>query len=167
MAHRRLRAMWIARSLPRGFPCHQCDRHPHPAGGISRPLAGGRAAAALAFSAREHRCGVRQPGGKGSVVLGNHFDPRSPYSASKAASDHLARAWQHTYGLPVLVSNCSNNYEPYHYLEKLIPRTLVNILRGQPIPVFGDGQNVHDWLYVEDHCPALDRILRQGEPGST
>ena len=125
------------------------------------------AAVALAFSAREHRCGVRQPGGKGSVVLPNHFDPCSPYSASKAASDHLAQAWQHTYGLPVLVSNCSNNYEPYHYPEKLIPRTLVNILRGQPIPVFGDGQNVHDWLYVEDHCPALDRILSQGEPGST
>lgn len=95
------------------------------------------------------------------------YDPRSPYSASKAASDHLARAWQHTYGLPVLVSNCSNNYGPYHYPEKLIPLTLVNILRGQPIPVYGDGQNVRDWLYVEDHCRALDRILSQGEPGST
>ena len=95
------------------------------------------------------------------------YDPRSPYSASKAASDHLARAWQHTYGLPVLVSNCSNNYGPYHYPEKLIPLTLVNILRDQPIPVYGDGQNVRDWLYVEDHCRALDRILGQGEPGST
>jgi len=95
------------------------------------------------------------------------YDPRSPYSASKAASDHLARAWQHTYGLPVLVSNCSNNYGPYHYPEKLIPLTLVNILRGQPIPVYGDGQNVRDWLYVEDHCRALDRILSQGTPGST
>jgi len=95
------------------------------------------------------------------------YDPRSPYSASKAASDHLARAWQHTYGLPVLVSNCSNNYGPYHYPEKLIPLTLVNILRGQPIPVYGDGQNVRDWLYVEDHCRALDVILSQGEPGST
>ena len=95
------------------------------------------------------------------------YDPRSPYSASKAASDHLARAWQHTYGLPVLVSNCSNNYGPYHYPEKLIPLTLVNILQGKPIPVYGDGRNVRDWLYVEDHCRALDVILNKGEPGST
>jgi dTDP-glucose 4,6-dehydratase len=95
------------------------------------------------------------------------YDPRSPYSASKAASDHLARAWQHTYGLPVLVSNCSNNYGPYHYPEKLIPLALVNGLRGQPIPVYGDGRNVRDWLYVEDHCRALELILTQAEPGST
>jgi dTDP-glucose 4,6-dehydratase len=95
------------------------------------------------------------------------YDPRSPYSASKAASDHLARAWQHTYGVPVLVSNCSNNYGPYHFPEKLIPLTLVNILQGKPIPVYGDGRNVRDWLYVEDHCRALDLILTKGEPGST
>jgi dTDP-glucose 4,6-dehydratase len=95
------------------------------------------------------------------------YDPRSPYSASKAASDHLARAWQHTYGLPVLVSNCSNNYGPYHYPEKLIPLTLVHILQGKPIPVYGDGKNVRDWLYVEDHCRALDLILTAGRPGST
>ena len=95
------------------------------------------------------------------------YDPRSPYSASKAASDHLARAWQHTYGLPVLVSNCSNNYGPYHFPEKLIPLTLVNILQGKPIPVYGDGKNVRDWLYVEDHCRALDLILTKGELGST
>jgi len=95
------------------------------------------------------------------------YDPRSPYSASKAASDHLARAWQHTYGLPVLVSNCSNNYGPYHFPEKLIPLTLVNILQGKPIPVYGDGKNVRDWLYVEDHCRALDLILAKVEPGST
>ncbi len=95
------------------------------------------------------------------------YDPRSPYSASKAASDHLARAWHHTYGLPVLVSNCSNNYGPYHFPEKLIPLSLVNILQGKPIPVYGDGQNVRDWLYVEDHCRALDLILTKGEPGST
>jgi dTDP-glucose 4,6-dehydratase len=95
------------------------------------------------------------------------YDPRSPYSASKAASDHLARAWQHTYGLPVLVSNCSNNYGPYHFPEKLIPLTLVNILQGKPIPVYGDGKYVRDWLYVEDHCRALDLILTNGEPGST
>ncbi len=95
------------------------------------------------------------------------YSPRSPYAASKAASDHLARAWQHTYGLPVLVSNCSNNYGPYHFPEKLIPLTLINILLGRPIPVYGDGSNVRDWLYVEDHCRALDRILLSGEPGRT
>jgi dTDP-glucose 4,6-dehydratase len=95
------------------------------------------------------------------------YDPRSPYSASKASSDHLARAWHHTYGLPVLVSNCSNNYGPYHFPEKLIPLTLINILLGRPIPVYGDGANVRDWLFVEDHCRALERILLVGSPGST
>ena len=95
------------------------------------------------------------------------YDPRSPYSASKAASDHLARAWQHTYGLPVLLSNCSNNYGPYHYPEKLIPLTLVNILQGKPIPVYGDGRNVRDWLFVEDHCRALELILTTATPGSS
>jgi dTDP-glucose 4,6-dehydratase len=95
------------------------------------------------------------------------YDPRSPYSASKASSDHLARAWHHTYGLPVLVSNCSNNYGPYHFPEKLIPLTLINILLGRPIPVYGDGANVRDWLFVEDHCRALERILLAGSPGST
>ena len=95
------------------------------------------------------------------------YNPRFPYAASKAASDHLARAWQHTYGLPVLVSNCSNNYGPFHFPEKLIPLTLINILLGRPIPVYGDGSNVRDWLYVEDHCRALDRILLAGEPGRT
>ncbi|MCT0224452.1 dTDP-glucose 4,6-dehydratase [Synechococcus sp. CS-1328] len=95
------------------------------------------------------------------------YSPRSPYAASKAASDHLARAWQHTYGLPVLVSNCSNNYGPYHFPEKLIPLTLINILLGRPIPVYGDGSNVRDWLFVHDHCRALERVLLAGEPGST
>jgi len=98
---------------------------------------------------------------------GTPYDPRSPYAASKAASDHLARAWQHTYGLPVLVSNCSNNYGPYHFPEKLIPLTLINILLGRPIPVYCDGRNVRVWLYVEDHCRALDRILEAGTPGGT
>jgi dTDP-glucose 4,6-dehydratase len=95
------------------------------------------------------------------------YDPRSPYSASKAASDHLARAWHHTYGLPVLVSNCSNNYGPYHFPEKLIPLTLSNILLGRSIPVYGDGRNVRDWLYVEDHCRALETVLTAALPGST
>lgn len=95
------------------------------------------------------------------------YSPRSPYAASKASSDHLARAWQHTYGLPVLVSNCSNNYGPFHFPEKLIPLTLINILLGRPIPVYGDGSNVRDWLYVQDHCRALERILLAGDPGRT
>ena len=86
--------------------------------------------------------------------------PNSPYSASKAASDHLVRAWHHTYGLPVLISNCSNNYGPYHFPEKLIPLTILNALEGKPLPVYGDGDNVRDWLYVEDHARALDLFAR-------
>ena len=95
------------------------------------------------------------------------YDPRSPYSASKAASDHLASAWFHTYGLPVVISNCSNNYGPYHFPEKLIPLTILNALEGKPLPVYGDGSNVRDWLYVEDHARALTLIAERGEPGRT
>ena len=95
------------------------------------------------------------------------YDPRSPYSASKAASDHLARAWFHTYGLPVLVSNCSNNYGPYHFPEKLVPLTILNALAGQPLPVYGQGDNVRDWLYVEDHARALALIVQRGRPGES
>ncbi len=95
------------------------------------------------------------------------YDPRSPYSASKAASDHLARAWFHTYGLPVLVSNCSNNYGPYHFPEKLIPLTILNALEGRPLPVYGRGDNVRDWLYVEDHARALALIVQRGRPGES
>ena len=95
------------------------------------------------------------------------YDPSSPYSASKAASDHLAKAWQRTYGLPVVVSNCSNNYGPYHFPEKLIPLTILNALEGRPLPVYGRGENVRDWLYVEDHARALDRIAAQGRVGET
>lgn len=95
------------------------------------------------------------------------YDPRSPYSASKAASDHLARAWEHTYGLPVLVSNCSNNYGPYHLPEKLIPLVILNALDGKKLPVYGDGGNVRDWLYVEDHARALALILEKGRPGQS
>jgi dTDP-glucose 4,6-dehydratase len=93
------------------------------------------------------------------------YDPRSPYSASKAGSDHLARAWFHTYGLPVLVSNCSNNYGPYHFPEKLIPLTILNALAGKPLPVYGKGDNIRDWLYVEDHAKALALIVQRGAPG--
>ena len=95
------------------------------------------------------------------------YDPRSPYSASKAASDHLVRAWAETYGLPVLVTNCSNNFGPYHYPEKLIPVVILNALHGRPIPVYGAGENVRDWLYVEDHAEALHTVVERGQPGRT
>jgi dTDP-glucose 4,6-dehydratase len=95
------------------------------------------------------------------------YDPRSPYSASKASSDHLARAWHHTYGLPVVVSNCSNNYGPYHFPEKLIPLVTLNALEGKPLPVYGQGDNVRDWLHVEDHARALRLIATRGVPGQS
>ena len=97
----------------------------------------------------------------------NRYEPNSPYSASKAASDHLVRAWHHTYGLPVLTTNCSNNYGPYHFPEKLIPLMIVNALAGKPLPVYGDGMQVRDWLYVKDHCSAIRRVLEAGRPGET
>ncbi len=96
-----------------------------------------------------------------------HIEPNSPYSASKAASDHLVRAWHHTYGLPVLTTNCSNNYGPYHFPEKLIPLMIVNALAGKPLPVYGDGQQIRDWLYVTDHCSAIRRVLESGQLGET
>ena len=95
------------------------------------------------------------------------YDPRSPYSSSKAASDHLVRAYFHTYGLPVTISNCSNNYGPYHFPEKLIPLIILNALEGKPLPVYGDGLQVRDWLYVEDHCAAIWRIINKGRAGET
>lgn len=95
------------------------------------------------------------------------YDPHSPYSASKAASDHLARAWHHTYGMPVLITNCSNNYGPYQFPEKLIPVVILKALRGEPIPVYGKGENIRDWLYVEDHVQALYRVLCHGRVGET
>lgn len=109
----------------------------------------------------------------GSLGPSGHFredtayDPRSPYSASKAGSDHLVRAWQHTYGLPALISNCSNNYGPYQFPEKLIPLTILNALEGKRIPVYGDGSNVRDWLHVDDHVTALCQILSKGKVGET
>lgn len=95
------------------------------------------------------------------------YAPNSPYSASKAGSDHLARAYYHTYGLPTIITNCSNNYGSYHFPEKLIPLMCINILLGKPLPVYGDGQNIRDWLYVGDHCNALDVVLDRGKPGET
>ncbi|MCF8161097.1 MAG: dTDP-glucose 4,6-dehydratase [Polaromonas sp.] len=97
----------------------------------------------------------------------SHIEPNSPYSASKAASDHLVRAWHHTYGLPVLTTNCSNNYGPYHFPEKLIPLMIVNALAGKNLPVYGDGQQIRDWLYVKDHCSAIRRVLEAGRLGET
>jgi dTDP-glucose 4,6-dehydratase len=95
----------------------------------------------------------------------HRYEPNSPYSASKAASDHVVRAWHHTYGLPVLTTNCSNNYGPYHFPEKLIPLMIVNALAGKALPVYGDGLQVRDWLYVKDHCSAIRRVLEAGRPG--
>jgi dTDP-glucose 4,6-dehydratase len=97
----------------------------------------------------------------------NRYEPNSPYSASKAASDHLVRAWHHTYGLPVLTTNCSNNYGPYHFPEKLIPLMIVNALAGKNLPVYGDGMQIRDWLYVKDHCSAIRRVLEAGRLGET
>jgi dTDP-glucose 4,6-dehydratase len=106
-------------------------------------------------------------GADGLFTESTAYDPSSPYAASKAASDHLAAAWHRTYGLPVIVSNCSNNYGPYHFPEKLIPLMILNAYEGKPLPVYGNGSNVRDWLFVEDHAKALYLILQNGIPGET
>ncbi|GAB3343192.1 dTDP-glucose 4,6-dehydratase [Marilutibacter aestuarii] len=106
-------------------------------------------------------------GDSGRFTETTPYAPNSPYSASKAASDHLVRAFHHTYGLPVLTTNCSNNYGPYQFPEKLIPLVIAKALAGEPIPVYGDGLNVRDWLFVEDHCAAIERVLEKGRPGET
>ena len=104
-------------------------------------------------------------GPKGLFTEDTPYDPRSPYSASKASSDHLVRAWHETYGLPVVLTNCSNNYGPYHFPEKLIPVVILNALAGKPLPIYGDGSNIRDWLYVEDHADALLLVVEKGELG--
>ncbi len=106
-------------------------------------------------------------GPEGYFTEESPFRPNSPYAASKASSDHLVRAYHHTYGLPALTTNCSNNYGPYHFPEKLIPLMILTSLRGEPLPVYGDGQQVRDWLYVEDHCRAVLTVLERGRPGET
>jgi dTDP-glucose 4,6-dehydratase len=106
-------------------------------------------------------------GEEGLFTEDTPYDPRSPYSASKASADHLVSAWGHTYGLPVLISNCSNNYGPYHFPEKLIPLVILNALEGRPLPVYGDGGHVRDWLFVEDHAQALQLMLNRAAPGSS
>ena len=103
--------------------------------------------------------------GASAFTEAHQYEPNSPYSASKAASDHLVRAWHHTYGLPVLTTNCSNNYGPYQFPEKLIPLLIVNALSGKELPVYGDGQQIRDWLYVKDHCSAIRRVLESGQIG--
>jgi dTDP-glucose 4,6-dehydratase len=106
-------------------------------------------------------------GAEGLFTEDTPYDPSSPYSASKAASDHLVRAWHRTYGVPVTLSNCSNNYGPYQFPEKLIPLMIRNGLRGEPLPIYGDGGNVRDWLHVADHCAAVEVVVRRGSPGRT
>jgi dTDP-glucose 4,6-dehydratase len=106
-------------------------------------------------------------GAEGYFTETTPYSPNSPYAASKASSDHLARAWHHTYGLPVLVTNCSNNYGPYQFPEKLVPVVILNALAGKPIPVYGRGENVRDWLFVDDHVRALVTVLERGVPGET
>ena len=105
--------------------------------------------------------------GDAAFTESHRYEPNSPYSASKAASDHLVRAWHHTYGLPVVTTNCSNNYGPYHFPEKLIPLMIVNALAGKPLPIYGDGMQVRDWLYVKDHCSAIRRVVEAGQLGET
>ena len=119
-----------------------------------------RATRSASITSRPTRCSARSAT-EGLFTETTAYDPRSPYSASKAASDHLVRAWHHTYGLPVVVTNCSNNYGPYHFPEKLIPLMILNALEGKPLPVYGKGANVRDWLYVEDHARALVRGRRR------
>ena len=106
-------------------------------------------------------------GAEGVFTVDTPYDPRSPYSASKAAADHLVSAWHHTYGLPTVLSNCSNNYGPFHFPEKMIPLMIISALRGDPLPIYGKGDNVRDWLYVEDHAVALLEIVSRGEIGQT
>lgn len=128
--------------------------------------AAGRAAFRFHHISTDEVFGALDPGDP-PFTEETRYDPRSPYSASKAASDHLARAWFHTYGLPVIVSNTTNNYGFWQFPEKLIPLVTLNALEGQPLPVYGDGSNVRDWLFVEDHAAALVRVLERGTPGAT
>ncbi len=124
----------------------------------------GKAAFRFLHVSTDEVYGSLQPG-EPPFAETRRYEPNSPYSASKASSDHLVRAYHHTYGLPVLTTNCSNNYGPYHFPEKLIPLCILNALSGKSLPIYGDGQQVRDWLYVKDHCSALRRVLEAGQPG--
>ena len=135
-----------------------------------RHWAGKRGAAREAFRflhvSTDEVYGTLSPGGP-AFTEETAFAPNSPYAASKAASDHLVRSYHHTYGLPVVTTNCSNNYGPFQFPEKLFPLVILNALEGRPLPVYGDGQQVRDWLYVEDHCRAIELVLERGRPGET
>ena len=131
--------------------------------GGGRERAGATSASTMS---RPTRCSARSAT-TGAFTEETPYAPNSPYSASKAASDHLVRAWHHTYGLPVVLSNCSNNYGPFHFPEKLIPVVILNALAGKPIPVYGKGENVRDWLYVEDHATALLAVVGKGVVGES
>ena len=133
------RAHWVARGRPDGFRFHHVST--------------------------DEVFGSLPPDPKAKFTETTPYDPRSPYSASKAASDHLVRAWHETYGLPVVLTNCSNNYGPYHFPEKLIPVVILNALAGRPLPIYGDGSNVRDWLFVEDHADALLLVAEKGTVG--
>ena len=154
---------------PAAFVADQYRRHLRAAAAGARLLA--RAAqgesGGLPLPPCLDRRGVRLARAHGHFSENSPYRPNSPYSASKAASDHLVRAWHHTYGLPVLISNCSNNYGPCHFPEKLIPLTILNALEGKPLPVYGKGENVRDWLYVEDHARALLLIAERGRVGES
>ena len=157
---------------PADFIADQRRRHLHPAGGGARstaPALRAGAARGVPLPPRLHRRGVRRARRRTirRSPRPHAYDPRSPYSASKAASDHLVRAWFHTYGLPTIVSNTANNYGPWQFPEKLIPLVTLNALEGKPLPVYGDGSNRRDWIFVEDHAAALVRVLEHGEPGAT
>ena len=147
----------------------QHRRHLHAAAGGAALLARPRSHGARAF--RFHHISTDEVfgslGPEGLFTETTAYAPNSPYSASKASSDHLVRAWRETYGLPTLVTNCSNNYGPYHFPEKLIPHMIIKGLAGEPLPVYGDGQNVRDWLYVEDHAKALTLVIERGRVGET
>ena len=154
----------------RRFHPHQRQRHIHAAGGSPRLLDRdvGRREVKFPFPPCFHRRSLRLLAADDPPFTETTaYAPNSPYAASKAASDHLVRAYHHTYGLPVLTTNCSNNYGPYQFPEKLIPLMILRAITGKPIPVYGDGKNVRDWLYVEDHCDAIRTVLSHGRVGET
>ena len=133
--------------------------------GLCAALPPTSARASASCTSRPTRCTARSAP-TGAFRETTPYEPNSPYSASKAGADHLVRAWHHTYGLPALITNCSNNYGPYQFPEKLIPLMILNALEGKPLPIYGDGGNVRDWLHVEDHCRAILRVLEAGRPGA-
>ena len=171
-ADRELRGRDARRPLdrrPARLPPHERGRDARAARGLARALRGALAPTSatrfrfLHVSTDEVYGSL---GAEGAFHETTPYSPRSPYSASKAGADHLVRAWHHTYGLPTLVTNCSNNYGPYQFPEKLIPLMILTALEGKPLPIYGDGGNVRDWLHVEDHCRAILRVLEAGRPGA-